>query len=414
MQHTLRVLAVLACMSAAPAALACRYTVRDVGFVDFGGEPFRLCWVTAGHAESRQTAFREIAAAVLYASNVEYQVVTETTHPAMAAVDVNAGPALVLISPTGGSSYVLARAGEIPGDRDELWELIESIVSCPVRERVLKTAVDTFCTVLLVEGANAKDNQLARRTIDRSMRRLHNVAGQLPRSIGDGPVLRIISAADRSTEGVLLWGLGVDPEYADQTHVAVLYGRGRRMGPLLSELDITANEILRRLTLIGQSCECELDRAWIRGTALPVRWSAKRDREVYEKLGFDPASPFVQAEINRIMARGPNSRAAAAPRDRSIEEMLFGYSEEVIGDNDELTAASLEQDDPDARSEAVVSTAAPRVEAGLASADIAGGPAQSVAAAPATRGLIYALGAVVALSALGGLAVLLRARRGAL
>ncbi len=413
MQHTPRVLAVLACMSAAPAALACRYTVRDVGFVDFGGEPFRLCWVATGHEGAPQAALREIAAGVLYGSNVEYQVVTETTHPAMAAVGVNAGPALVLISPMGGASHVLAQPGEIPDDRDELWELIESIVSCPVRERVLETAIETFCTVLLVEGANVEDNKLARRTIDRSIRRLHNVAGQLPRSIGDGPVLKVISAADRSTEGVLLWGLGINTQRDDRAHVAVLYGRGRRMGPLLSGLDITANEILRRLTLIGQSCECELDRKWIRGTALPVRWSAQRDREVYEKLGFDPASPFVQAEINRIMARGPNSRATAAPPERSIEEMLFGYSEEVISDNDQSTAVSLEKDDLDAQPETVVSAAAPEVQADPALSDIAGDRTQSVAA-PATRGLIYALGAVFALSALGGLAVLLRARRGAL
>ena len=122
MQHTPRVLVVLACMSAAPAALACRYTVRDVGFVDFGGDPFRLCWVASGREGAPQAAFREIAAGVLYGSNVEYQVVTETTHPAMAAVGVNAGPALVLISPTGGSSYVLARPGEIPDDRDENYQ----------------------------------------------------------------------------------------------------------------------------------------------------------------------------------------------------------------------------------------------------------------------------------------------------
>ncbi len=403
MQHTPRVLAVLACISAAPAALACRYTVRDVGFVDFGGEPFRLCWVATGREGAPQAALREIAAGVLHGSNVEYQVVTGTTHPAMAAVDVSAGPALVLISPMGGASHVLAQPGEIPNDRDELWELIESAVSSRARERMLETAIATFCTVLLVEGADVEDNKLARRTIDRSVRRLHNVAGQLPRSIGDGPVLKVISAAARSAEGILLWGLGIEPARDDRTHVAVLYGRGRRMGPLLSGLDITANEILRRLTLIGQSCECELDRKWIRGTALPVRWSAQRDREVYEKLGFDPASPFVQAEINRIMARGPNSLASAAPRERSIEEMLFGYSEEVIGDNDELRAASPEDDDSNARPDTVVSATAPEAEAVLASPDI-----------PTKRGLVYALGAVVALSVLGGLAVLLRARRGAL
>lgn len=403
MKHTPRVLAVLACMSVAPAALACRYTVRDVGFVDFGGQTFRLCWVTAGPDEAPQAAFREIAAGILHGSNVEYQVVTETTHPAMAAVDVDAGPALVLISPMGGASHVLAQPGEIPNDRDELWELIESAVASRARERMLGTAIETFCTVLLVEGADAEENKLARRTIDRSIRRLHNVAEQLPRSIGDGPVLKVISAAARSAEGVLLWGLGIEPARDDRTHVAVLYGRGRRMGPLLSGLDITANEILRRLTLIGQSCECELDRKWIRGTALPVRWSAQRDREVYEKLGFDPASPFVQAEINRIMARGPNSLATAAPRERSIEEMLFGYSEEVIGGNDELTAASLKDDDSNTRPDTVVSTTAPEAEAVLASSDI-----------PTKRGLVYALGAVVALSVLGGLAVLLRARRGAL
>ena len=129
---------------------------------------------------------------------------------------------------------------------------------------------------------------------------------------------------------VLLFGLGLGPELPQEPVVALLYGRGQRMGPLLRAAAITRPSIASGLFLVGQSCECGLDRRWMLGNRLPLRWDETRQQQVVRALGFDAENPLVKAEISRILAQGPGGLSGmAAP---SFEELLLGYSEEVVID----------------------------------------------------------------------------------
>ena len=56
-----------------PEALACRYSVRDTGFVDLGAEPYRLVLELSSDAPDRwRIDFEQAAAAVLLDANVVF------------------------------------------------------------------------------------------------------------------------------------------------------------------------------------------------------------------------------------------------------------------------------------------------------------------------------------------------------
>ncbi len=133
---------------------------------------------------------------------------------------------------------------------------------------------------------------------------------------------------------MLLWGLGLDPSPAADPRLAIVYGRGRRLGTPLEGPLITQTVLRERLSLIGQDCECDLERSWLRGPLLPGRWDRSQQELAAKSLGFDPENPMVRAEVSRIVERGPQ------PGQRRKIAGTFnalGYSEESV---DALPVAS--------------------------------------------------------------------------
>jgi len=93
-------------------------------------------------------------------------------------------------------------------------------------------------------------------------------------------------------------------------------------GPL-----ITQTALRDRLLLIGQDCECDLDRAWLKGPLLPGRWGRELQQAALDTLGFDPGNPMVRAEISRIVERGPQNPGRRRPPSSGTS---LGYSEESV------------------------------------------------------------------------------------
>jgi hypothetical protein len=139
--------------------------------------------------------------------------------------------------------------------------------------------------------------------------------------------------------------------------LAVVYGRGRLAGRLMVGDAIQLRETLAQLALVGESCECETDRAWFEERTLPLPWNPQARQQAAPTLGFDPDSPLVQAEMVRIISQGKSSRrkpqndqpdrgaetdsssastAASAAKASSdvggdaIERILLGYDELVL------------------------------------------------------------------------------------
>ena len=325
----LRILVVTAGLTLS--AAVCRYTVRDVGFVDLG-DPEYECYAFVSDAGSPgvTTACEQIAESVFMDTNVDFAVVdldTDEGHPArrhLRELKIQRFPTTVLVHPDG-------RAVELPFEgnfADVGARVLESVASSPLRRRLTESVLRCYCVVLLVAGDDAKQNREAERVVRASFKAIERVFDEMPKEVGTLPELIALSRAEQAGERLLLWALGVD-EGGQQPAVIVLTGRVRQFGPALEGDDIDEDSVLGVLAKVGESCECGLDRSWMRGVRVPLRWDAATRKLAVEKLKFDPENPLVKSEISSILAKGPNGQATKNG-ESSVADLLLGYSETEI------------------------------------------------------------------------------------
>ena len=312
------------CLQPVP-TLACRYNVRDVGFVDLGVEPYTLfCYVRDATPAELASQFTETARPALRDCNIETQVVNldrQQSHPArqhLAQPWPGSFPAAVLVSPDGQALPVAtSRAGE-PFQRT-LPAALNEIVSSPTRDAILRMVSQTFGAVLLIESANAAENSRARQTILTTLERFRAQMTSLPKVIAQPPAMIVIETAALAREKVLLWALGLGPTSPGEPRAAVIYGQARWIGPLMKGGEITERNLTGILSLIGADCECDLDIAWTQGTRLPVRWTEALRARTAKDLGFDPENPMVKVEVSRILGRSGLAGRAALSNPESAQ-----------------------------------------------------------------------------------------------
>lgn len=133
----------------------------------------------------------------------------------------------------------------------------------------------------------------------------------------------------------------MEPKTTLEPQAVVLMGRGRRVGEMMSGGLITRTALQEALAVIGQDCECGLDRVWMQGERFPLAWGQTEKKAAFTELGFDPDNPKVKAEISRIIARGPNSRPSGNPQSASenFDQLALGYSEDIIGIDQEIVGS---------------------------------------------------------------------------
>jgi hypothetical protein len=296
----------------ATCAYACRYTVRELGFVNLDGTPWTLVYLSTDPSFTLPVLANDV--------NVRSIVVDPTTdpnHPAALMSDQTV--TAVLLGPTG-------RTLSLHSD-DPIREATES----PLRRRLAAEALDTFAFLLLKLGQDENENDHARRVAAGARGKLAALAPHLPRPVSHPLRVIELTAEDAANEHVLLWSLGIDQ--SDNAAIAIVYGRGRRAGePLFGAFDET--ELTTQLALVGESCECETDRAWLNEPTAPMRWPEASAYAAPEALGFDPASPMVHAEVRRILARGDfgvgRPAKATGNRPKDLSEIVFGYTEVAL------------------------------------------------------------------------------------
>lgn len=321
------ILTVLLLMFAHP-LYACRYTVREIGFADFGVNSYQLCFLYNSNTPDDQIkTFRRVTYAALHDANVAVELVNiekDTNsigfkylkdHP------VRQFPATLLISPEGRAlPFEFSESAEF---KNQVWEQIETMVTSPLRARLLPQLAKTYGVVLLAEGTDAAQNRQVRNQIEKAIAEIHRTLGQLPKPVEKPPVLMTLPFNQRQSEQILLWSLGLDSE-SPAPQVAVLYGRGRRVGPPLTGESLNENNLLNLLGLIGADCECGLDRAWLLGIMFPLRWPGELRDLLVDQLHFDVENPAVKSEMSQILA------ISEASRPSSSSDRLFSYREGVI------------------------------------------------------------------------------------
>ena len=322
---------------------ACRYTVRDVAFVDLGDAPYRL-FVFADLADEEtagelQAAVDHIAEEVLIDANCVIEFVDtspETDHPALKyATEVTQFPALVAVGPEQQPLIIEeGLANKAAPAAKELSQLCRDFIDSPVRKEMFSQLLSVHSVILMVEGADQGANQKTRDLIAQTIPQVEQSLEFLPKPIREPPHVIHLTAEAAANEKVLLWALGMDPESTEATQVALLFGRGRKLGPVLRFPDDPRRRFVQSLAVVGQDCECGLDRRWMQGAMVPHRWTAADEKEAIGQLGFDPGNPLVKAEIDRILTRGPG---AEGEREMELEDALkiapaLSYQEIAIDD----------------------------------------------------------------------------------
>ena len=298
-------------------SFACRYNVRETGFVYLGSDPYYLCgYFTQDTPTEIVSRFQQIAANFLLDSNIEVEIIEvdqQRDHPAMKYLDslqIKSFPAAVLVSPDGQSLVVPITKPNQPFQQT-LCLALEDMISSPKREEIIRKAIKHYGVILLIEGKNTEENQKSRDEATAAIEQIRTKMDLMPKPIDYPPALVVLDRESIHREKVLLWSLGLDADKINQTHAAVIYGRARWIGPLLKGDKITKSNLSELLLIIGADCECGLDKSWLQGTMLPGKWDKKIQRQVAKSLGFDPENPMIKAEINRIMRMGityPNNQ----------------------------------------------------------------------------------------------------------
>lgn len=287
---------------------ACRYNVRETGFVDFGIDDYTLLLRTEEGASTDEIARLESeVAAGLTDSNVSFRIIdadTELSSLLPSTVETGAGTMnhfrATLLSPTG-SLLGLAGNLETASNSKSLAQLLGEVVSSPIRNEFTRRIVAEYAVILLIDGLELERNgeayQHASSAVDAIGKRLK----YMPKPIEHGPSILRMSADAAKEERILLWSLGLHDTDFTVPHAAVLYGKGRWIGPVLAGDEITEEALSRILSVVGADCECGLDTRLLRGTMLPVFWNSETRAQVAKNLGFDPENPMVTAEVSRIL-----------------------------------------------------------------------------------------------------------------
>ncbi len=334
-------------------ALACRYSVRDTGFVDLGEEAYTL--VLSGRDLGAQAdLYRRIAAASLLDANIVFSV----------RQDAEAREPTLKLEGAKGRELVVARGEELPKDPPGATALIESIALSPIRAEIQERALNSFAVIVLVEGIQTNENARVGGSLAAAVRDVSRLMITMPKPVKTPPAILRIPVHRQAAERVTLWGLGFDPEPSLDARVAIVFGRGRRLGSPLEGPLITQTSVQERLVIIGQDCECELDRSWMKGPLMPGRWDDARQSMAARSLGFDPENPLVRAEISRIVMRGPGEgqkkKLAGASHTLGYSEISLDESPPVAEQETEVSPPSDASTMPSKKSAPVPDEQGPR------------------------------------------------------
>jgi hypothetical protein len=323
------------CLLGQSPALACRYNVRDIGFIYVGINPYRLYgFVDDNTPADIASGFDQILRASLMETNIKPEVVNidfVPTHPAKKYLDklnIKSFPAAVLISPDEKTRLINLPETD-QSFKQNLLNLLEELISSPLRENLLQHTLNNFAVVLLIEGPDQNQNTELSEVASDALARISEQMKLMPKKIENPPQLVILKKQNFQQEKFLLWTLDLTPEKIDQPYAAVYYGKLRRMGPVLKGSQITTERLINFLSVVGADCECGLDRSWMLGPTLPFRWDAALEPELVKSLGFDPENPMVKMEVSRILRFSLNRSQNSQDIDAFAGQSL-GYQEIVV------------------------------------------------------------------------------------
>ncbi|MGI9456760.1 MAG: hypothetical protein ACR2NU_09370, partial [Aeoliella sp.] len=270
--------------AAALGSMACRYNVRDVGFVNLGRSTYQLEVPRVGSEDAGQGDWTRLKA----------QYPAGNVHVVEAPANQTGEPAIISLRGPDGRQRELTIQDELDWAAEDLHRASVSELSQNLVDRL----ISCHSIVLLAEGIDANANKEARRVIDEAIAAVVATRSLWPKPIDNPPEVVTIPAAERGAEKSLLWSLGI-LEAFDKPQVAVLFGRGRRLGEVFAASEIETERLARRLSIISIDCECDFNVAAMIGPMMPHEWTEEHEARATRSLGFDPGMPLVQVEVEQ-------------------------------------------------------------------------------------------------------------------
>ena len=330
-----------------PASFACKYTIREIGFTDIGAQPYMLYFfVKSNTSEEIVSTFRKVAYPVLMDTNVKTEIINvdeQKDHPALKFLhhwNTGSFPVAILVS-FDGRSIVVPFPKTVKSTKEAVWSMTESIVNSRIRGEIVKNIVRSYSIVLLIEGEDGSENRIARNRAEQAIIEISGLVESMPKPTDIIPKIIIIPYESISDESILLWSLGFDRTINNGPEIAVLYGRGRLMGPVLKNEQITKTNIFNLLSIVYADCECGLDRRWKLGTMIPFRWETNIQGELAKQLGFDVENPMIKSEMSQILSIDVLATARDGKLSNPLEYNLFGYDKEAGESVDEANSQQL-------------------------------------------------------------------------
>ncbi|MDP6940154.1 MAG: hypothetical protein QF848_15120 [Planctomycetota bacterium] len=322
----------LAFLGLASVSVFCRYTIRDIGFVNLKPDEYVLTRVVSG--DSREAVLSKdlsVLGAVLCQD-------TNLRLTGLNALRTQDGQWLERLEEAGRDAAWFLTGVDLPplllpafaagGPEDEVRAAVEWAVDSPLRGEWSQQALSTFASLWIFEGEDPQANATALAEVEAAVDALKRLAPSLPRPLQHPARVRCISIDEQEGTPVSLWSMGLsDPQR--RPAVAVIYGRGKRAGDVLVGASIQETELVTQLALVGSSCECDTDRQWLSEPSLPLRWTPSLQRLAADSLGFDPESPLVVAEVQRILAQVQSGHRGAGSAG-GVAALLLGYNESSL------------------------------------------------------------------------------------
>jgi len=332
-----------------PAAQACRFNVREVGFVYFPEDAYHLYGLVRNNTPAAQvTAIEEKAKSVLSQSNIIFELIQideQKEHPALPHLpmkEIKSYPALVLVSPSPENRMkILPIPQTNQSFSQRLQSVLEDLTLSPKRNEILKHVAEVYGFVLLFEGRDQEQNKQAAKVADDVIKEITEMLPHLPQPVyapaplDKGPLRIDISLKEAQQEEMLLWSLDLLDRDPNVPHVVVMHGRGRIVGVPLAGAEIDAYTLGYFCSVTGADCECGLDRRWMTGRMIPLRWDESVKARMAKTLGYDPENPMIMMEIARIVRRGyyPGGFGDFAT---PVDSQILGYQEiPIVMEEDE-------------------------------------------------------------------------------
>jgi hypothetical protein len=319
-------------------ALACQYTVRDIGFVDLRGAEYVLV-VKAPTIFSQQQNGKLGDWSFLDDTNIG--LLYDWTDAPTIAADQPLRCTVELVDSKGrrltlGNFEVSGKTNERASDELSVSkQVFQRLFETPGMRALTERTLTSFSQIVLFESTDSAQNSLALLEVEKAAAAIKRIEPMLPRPLARPVEIVRIRPPSLADEPLLAWTFGIASDSRAQPVVGVVYGKSKLAGPVLRGEEIVTRELLGQLALIGESCECETDRSWNEELILPGYWPSQFRSNAASTLGFDPDSPLVQAEVARIVSRGPkeNSNGEQGNRDGvdDIEQLLLGYDEQSLG-----------------------------------------------------------------------------------